>query len=240
MTRFGRAICRDWVKMGGLIVPAGDGLRLLRAPYPERPHLPRLYDHWQHWLWTTHSRAAMLLLEQAGAAGDVKTAYAASSAITVTALNGGIASSATWVAGWGSGTIDNSANLYLDYMLAASLVAESAGLTAGEARMYGVAELADDTYPDCLSSGTEGTEGAVTFIDTEIRDSVAKLAAVTATDTTASRVYPMSCGSMNAVFGAQFSPRKWFVFITHSMVAALETSGNAVYVKGVYANVAQS
>jgi len=173
------------------------------------------------------------------AAGDVKIKYVASSAITVTALNGAIASSATWIAGWGSGTIDNSSALYPDYSINASLVAESSGLTAGEARMYLVAELSDDAYGDLLSSGTEGTEGAITFHDVNVRDANCRLAAVTATDTTASQVYPMSCSSVAAVFGGVV-PRKFFIFITHSMVAALETAGNAVHVIGVYYTVAQS
>lgn len=162
----------------------------------------------------------------------IKLDYVASSALTVTALNAGLASSATWVAGWGSGEIDNTSNEYIDYLISASLVAESAGLTAGQARMYVVGLLADSVYPDCLSSGTEGTEGAITFTDTEQRDSVARLAAVTDTDTGASEVYPMGPVSVAALFGG-ICPAKFFIFITHSMVAALETAGNAVYVKGV-------
>ena len=55
------------------------------------------------------------------AAGDVKLAYAASANQTVTNLHS-LASSQTWVAGWESGLIDNTTNLYEDYRVTAMLV----------------------------------------------------------------------------------------------------------------------
>ena len=167
------------------------------------------------------------------AAGDIKVAYAASSDLTVTALNG-LASSATWVAGWESAAIDNSTNLYLDYSVRAKITAESAGLTAGEIRLYLVAELDDATFPDVF----DGTESAETVTDTEIRDAICRLGAFTQTDTTASRVYYLDCPSVAAVFGGNL-PRKFVIFITQSTVAALETTGNQVTIKGRYETVAQ-
>lgn len=186
------------------------------------------------WLYTSKSRLAHLLLEQSGAAGDVKLTYAASASQTVTNLQGLVAS-ATWVAGWESGAIDNSSNKYTDYAINAVIVVESAGLTAGEIRMYLVPELEDASWPDVF----DGTESAETITDTEIRDAICFLAATTVTDTTASRTYYLLCPSASAVFGGSL-PRKFVIFITQSTVAALETSGNAVYIRGVYPNVAQS
>lgn len=173
------------------------------------------------------------------AAGDVKRVYVAASTLTQTALDA-IASNATWVAGWGSAAIDNSSGLYLDYAINAVLQVESAGLAAGEIRMYLIAELNDSAFPDCLSTGTEGAEGVVTFTDTEIRDTVCRLAAFTVTDTTASRIYTIMCPSVAAVFGSV--PRKFFIFITQSSGANLESTGdpNQVYVRAEYATVAQS
>lgn len=184
-------------------------------------------------LYTSNSRWAFVLLEEAGAAGDVKLAYAASSAITVTNLHG-ISSSSTFVAGWESGAIDNSTNLYLDYIINAAIVVESAGLSAGEIRLYLVAELEDSSWPDVFD-GTESSPETIT--DTEIRDAICRLAAVSVTDTTASRTYYLQCPSVAAVFGGTV-PRKFIIFITQSTNTTLETSGNAVYVKGVYQNVA--
>jgi hypothetical protein len=53
-----------------------------------------------------------------------------------------------------------------------------------------------------------------------------------------SRVYTMPQTSVLSRIG--FCPRKCALYVAHSMVAALETSGNAIYVKGASANVAQS
>lgn len=164
------------------------------------------------------------------AIGDLT--YRASSALTVTALNGGIASSSTWVAGWTSGTIDNTSNKDLDVLISGTFVAESSGLTAGELRVYVYAMLDDSTWPDIFSSGTEGTEGTATLADTEIRDASIIPLWSTITDTSASRVYTMPKQSIAARFGGTLPP-KFALFVTHSMVAALETSGNAIYAVGV-------
>lgn len=168
------------------------------------------------------------------AAGDIKLAYAASSSLTVTNL-AGLAASSTWVAGWESGAIDNSSSLYSDYIVNAQITVESAGLSAGEIRMYLVAELDDSSWPDVF----DGTESTETITDTEIRDAICRLAAITVTDTTASRVYYLNCPSAAAVFNGTL-PRKFVIFITQSTGTTLETTGQAVFVKGVYQTVAQS
>lgn len=166
------------------------------------------------------------------ATGDILVKYGASANQTVTALDG-LASSATWVAGWESAAIDNSSNGYDDVLVTVKITAESAGLAAGEIRVYLVGELDDSTWPDVF----DGTASTETVTDTEIRDAICKLGAVTATDTTASRVYYLGPFSAKNVFGGVL-PRKFVIFITHSMSAALETSGNQVTTKGVYYNVA--
>ena len=170
------------------------------------------------------------------AAGDVKKAYAASSALTQTNLDG-LASSATHVAGWESDAIDNSSNKYLDYIVNAKFQVESAGLAAGEIRMHFVAEMDDTTWPDVF----DGTESTETVTDTEIASAICRLGAITATDTTASRVYYLQCPSVAAVFGGTI-PRKFVVFVTQSTSTTLETTGdpNQVYVVGVYETVATS
>ena len=165
------------------------------------------------------------------AAGDIKKAYAASVALTVTNLHS-LATSATWVAGWESAEIDNTVNLYLDYAVEA-LIRVGAAPTAGEIRMYLVKERLDATWPDVF----DGTESAETITDTEIRDAIARPAAATVTDATASRDYFLTCPSVAAVFGGNM-PRKFSVFITHSTVQALAATTNAVAVTGSYETVA--
>jgi hypothetical protein len=147
----------------------------------------------------------------------------------VTSLNGLVAS-ATWVAGWESVLIDNTSLLYVDYRVTAKITVESAGLTAGEIRLYLVGMLDDSTWPDVF----DGTQSAETVTDTEIRDAICRLGAITSTDTTASRAYYLEVPSVAAVFGGNM-PSKFLIFLTQSTVAALETSGQQVTVKGVYA-----
>jgi len=163
---------------------------------------------------------------------DRKLAHVASADLTVTNL-AGLAASTTWVAGWESGAIDNTSNKYLDYRITAKITVESAGLAAGEIRMYLVGMLDDTNWPDVF----DGTEGAETVTDTEIRDAICKPAASTRTDTTASRVYYLDCPSVAAVFDGNL-PAKFVIFITQSTGTTLETSGQQVTIKGSYETVA--
>lgn len=166
------------------------------------------------------------------AAGDVKQIFIASSALTQTSLDA-LVSSTTWVAGWESGAIDNSAG-NTDYAIGVKIQAESAGLTAGEIRVYIVAEQDDSTWPDVF----DGTESTETITSVEIRDAICFLIAACRTTTTASRTYYLSCPSLAAKIGA--IPRKFVIFIAHSMVAATESTGdpNQVYVRATHLNIA--
>lgn len=165
-----------------------------------------------------------------------KLTYRASSNLTVTNL-AGIASSATWVAGWTSGTIDNTSNLDLDVLVSAHFTVESSGLAAGEIRVYVYAMLDDSNWPDILSAGTEGTEGTCTLHDTNTRDSSVRLIWSTATDTTASQVYAMPKTSIAAFFGG-ILPSKFAIIVAQSTGTTLETSGQQVTVQGVYETIA--
>ena len=168
---------------------------------------------------------------------DAYPSYLASSNLTVTNLHS-IATSATWVAGWTGPIIDNTgaAPRAADFRLTAKITVAAAGLAAGEIRLYLIDMLDDTNWPDIYSAGTEGTEGTATFIDTEIRNAF-QIADVVTTDTTASRVYPLRCPSVAAVFGGNI-PHKFFPFICHSTGANLAASGNQVTVKGTYFTIA--
>lgn len=168
------------------------------------------------------------------AQGDIKLAYASSSNQTVTSLDG-LASSSTHVAGVELGAIDNTTNLYEDYRISAKITAESSGLSAGEIRMYLVAPLDDSTWPDVF----DGTLSSETVTDTEIRDAICHLGALTVTDTTASRVYYLDINSVAAVFGGNL-PKKFVIFITQSTGTTIETTGNQVTITGSYHTVAPS
>ena len=166
-----------------------------------------------------------------------KIAYAASSNLTVTNLNS-IATSSTWSAGWTSGTIDNTSNLYLDYLITVKITLGTT-LTAGEVRVYVYAMLDDSNWNDIFSAGTEGTEGTATVHDTELLDGNAalKLLGVMPTDTTNSQVYSLDPRSVAQLYGG-ICPAKFAIFIAHNTGANLAASGNQVSVKGVYSTSA--
>lgn len=167
-------------------------------------------------------------------AGDIKLKYGTTQALTQTNLDG-LASSTSFTAGWTSASIDNTSNLAIDFLITGQFQVESTGLTAGEIRVstYAVMNPTGPTWPDLFSAGTEGTEGTATISDTEIRDSAFVPLWVTITDTTASRVYPMSSRSIKEAFGTV--PQMFALFVAQSTVAALETTGdpNVLYYQPV-------
>lgn len=169
------------------------------------------------------------------AAGDVKIAYAASSNLTVTGIDG-VASSSTHVSGGETNEVDNTTNLYLDYLVSGKITVESAGLSAGEIRVWVVPRTDDSTYP----GGFDGTAGAETtpLDDANGTMAGAVLAKVIQTDTTASQVYYVAPFSVAALFGG-VCPAKFVIFVTQSTGTTLETSGNQITVKGMFINVAQ-
>lgn len=164
--------------------------------------------------------------------GNITTEYAASSNLTVTNLHS-VASSSTWIAGWESGAVDNTSNKYADYLVSAKITVAAASLAAGEIRVYAVGMLDDSTWPDVF----DGTESVETITDTEMRDAICKLGAVSATDTTNSDVYYLGPFSVASLFGG-VCPAKFVIFITHSTGQNLAASGNQVTIKGVYYAVA--
>lgn len=165
------------------------------------------------------------------ATGDIQAQYAASANQTVTNLNS-LPTSATWIAGWEGGLIDNTSNLYLDYAITAKITVAAASLVAGEIRLYLVQMLDDSTWPDVF----DGTESTETVTDTEMRDAICFPAAWTATDTTNSDVYYLMCPSVEAVFNGNL-PAKFVIFITHSTGQNLAASGNQVTIKGSFRKV---
>lgn len=165
---------------------------------------------------------------------DAYPSYLASSNLTVTNLNS-LTSSSTHITGWEGGAIDNSGSAPRagDFRITAKITVASAGLSAGEIRLYLVGMLDDSTWPDVF----DGTESVETVTDIEIRNAICRPAAQTDTDTTASRVYYLECASVAAVFGGNM-PHKFVPFITQSTGAALAASGNQVTVKGSYFTIA--
>ena len=163
--------------------------------------------------------------------------YGTDAAFTQTNLDG-IASSATWVAGWTSASIDNTSTKAIDYLVQGQFQVESTGLSAGAINVWAYAPLNDTpTWPDLFSAGTEGTEGTATLHDTEIRDTL-RLVVSIATDTTASRYYSFQPVSIRSLFGQM--PAHFALFVAQSTGAALETTGdpNQIYYQAIKYDVA--
>jgi hypothetical protein len=192
------------------------------------------------WLVTSPSRLAFALREHAGAAGDVTTIYGTTTALTQTSLDG-VASSSTFLSGWTSDAIDNTSIKAQDYLITGNFQAESAGLAAGQIRVYVYASYNGTNWPDLFSAGTEGAEGTATIHDANILAGHMILLWATDTDTTASQNYPMPPRSVAAAFGGVV-PKKFAIYVAQSTGAALETTGdpNRVEYTAISYNVAQA
>ena len=168
------------------------------------------------------------------ASGDVKLVFGTSTDVTVTNLHA-IASSATWIAGWESGIVDNTANLYEDYFLSGVFQVHSSAVTAAtEIRVYLFAMTSDTTYPDLM----DGTESADAWSSTGARDASAKLIAVCQVPVvTADLYYSFGQVSVANCFGG-VCPPKFGIFVTQNTGQVLGAANNVVTIQGVYHNVA--
>lgn len=153
-------------------------------------------------------------------AGDIKLQYGTPADLTITLAS--LASSASLVAGQESTAIDNTTNEYLD-VLVSGFVTSGTTPTAGSLEVWVYAQLEDTpTYPDVL----DGTDSAETCTSRDVMFAGMRLGARIVTTTTSDFRYPIAPFSVAALFGGQM-PRRWGVFVTHVMVAALNaTAGN--------------
>ena len=169
-------------------------------------------------------------------AGDIKTKYAASTSLTVTNLHS-LASSSDYTAGWGSATITNTSNNYEDYLIGATFTTNASNRQSGAINIYVIGALNDTpTYP-AVASGTLGTEGAISFTDTEERDSICRLLTSIPVDNTASAIYAVSQSAIAQLFGGRV-PTHFCLYVSQNAAttttAGLASSGSAIYSTPVY------
>jgi len=166
------------------------------------------------------------------ATGDIRLAYAASSAVTITLAS--LATDANLLTGRESAEVVNTTNLYADYLLAGQITVGTSPTTAKEIRVYVVGLMEDATYPDVF----DGTDSAETVSGVGTRDSVCKLAAVIPTIATSSLVYYFGSVSVASLFGGVM-PKKFVVFVTHNTAVNLHaTAGNhAIYITPVFSKI---
>lgn len=166
------------------------------------------------------------------ATGDIKLAYAASAALTITLAS--LATDANLLAGRESSAVDNTTDKFLDYLLGGKITTGTSPTDVKEIRVYVAALIEDATYPDVL----DGTDSAETITSAGIRDAALRLAAVLATNNSSDRTYYFGPISIAALFGGTV-PKKFVVFVTHNTGVNLNSTGGnqAIYVTGVYENV---
>lgn len=151
--------------------------------------------------------------------------YSAATALTVTNLHS-LASSAT--AGWQSGVVDNTSNLYVDALV--QVVLDFANTApANDKCVYVLAYGGDES--GVYSNPASGTEGAITL--TNITNTAQNLRLLGIIPyTTQDEVSESSPMSVAAAFGGILPPY-WGVVVLNYSGAALAASGNTVKYVGV-------
>lgn len=165
-------------------------------------------------------------------AGDIKLKYpAASTAVTVTNLHS-LASDQSYLGGWTSNSVSNTTNVYQDYMVSGTFTTHASNRQAGNIYVYIVAALNDTPTWTATASGTIGTEGALSFTDTEERDSLCRLLTVIPVDNTASAVYAFPPTAIANLFNGVV-PTHFAIFVTQNCgtttTAGLAAAGSAIY-----------
>jgi hypothetical protein len=152
---------------------------------------------------------------------NVKLAYAASAAMTITLAS--LASSSTFLVGQESTAIVNTTDLYVDGRIMVKITTSATAPTVDtEIRIYGVQPLDDTpTWPDTMT----GTNAGRTVTNAYILDSAFILLGATAVSATAAVGYPIRTLTLAEAFG--FVPKRFSVYVTHNTVQALHaTAGN--------------
>jgi hypothetical protein len=151
---------------------------------------------------------------------DLKLAYGTATDLTITLAS--MASDTNLLTGGESATIDNSANLFLDYLVSGKITAGTSPTAARSIEVWAVGSWDGTNWPDVF----DGTESAETITSADIKASVCRFLAAMATANTTDRVYHFGPVSLASAFGGTLPP-KVVLFITHSTGVALNsTSGN--------------
>lgn len=170
---------------------------------------------------------------------NVKEAFGSVTSLTITNLNS-LASSAT--AGWQSGTIDNSSDLFLDYQVAIKLAAVNTAPGSSKALYVYAAGLLDDGGSDYGTTGAasggalSGSEGTLTFPDVQVNSvNIPRIGTIPYVGQNAAIISPIF--SVAAAFNGSV-PIKFALAIVNHAGFTLASSGNYVKVRGVYRTVA--
>jgi hypothetical protein len=161
---------------------------------------------------------------------SIKIAYANSADLTINSV-ASLAASSTLVAGAESGSVDNTSNLYTDYMLGGYFTAGAANSQVGVIEVHVVGMVNDTEWPSVF----DGTDSAET-IDASVKSAACRLAATIPTVATNDKVYPFGPVSVAAAFGGTL-PKKFVVWVTHTAhtsTGTIAATGNKISITPVY------
>ena len=168
------------------------------------------------------------------AAGDTKIVYGASSNLTITLA--ALATDASLLTGRESTAVDNTANLYIDYLLSGFITVGTSPTTAKIIEVHVAGLMDDNTFPGVF----DGTDSAETVTAAQ-KANLCRLAASIDTLGTSDIPYYFGPVSVAGLFGGVL-PKKFVVFVTHSTAVNLNATGgnHQITVTPVYFNTAAS
>lgn len=169
--------------------------------------------------------------------GDILLNYIASVTPTVTNLHS-LASAQDWNAGWTQNSVANTTNEYLDYLYSGTFTTHASNRQSGYINVYVIGSLNDTPTWPATASGTIGTEGALSFTDTEEKNSLCRLLVSIEVDNTASAIYTFPQTGIAQLFGG-IVPTHHALFIAQNCstttTAGLAAAGSAIYYTPVHA-----
>ncbi len=148
---------------------------------------------------------------------DLKLAYGTASDLTITLAS--MATDTNLLTGRESAVIDNSANLFLDYLVSGKITAGTSPTAARSIEVWAVGSWDGTNWPDVF----DGTESAETITSADIKSSICRFVAAMATANTSDRTYHFGPVSLAAAFGGTLPP-KVVLFVTHSTGVNLNSS----------------
>lgn len=164
---------------------------------------------------------------------DVKLNYPAASDVTITLAS--LGSDTNLLAGRESTAIDNTSNLYLDYLLSGKIRTGTSPTTAKSIQVWLIGSWDNGTnWPDVF----DGTDSAETITSANHKNAICRFVADMTTDATSDRDYHFGPVSVAAAFGGVV-PAKFVVWVVHNTAVALNATGSnhQIRIQPVYQTV---
>jgi hypothetical protein len=163
---------------------------------------------------------------------NVKLFYVTASDATITLAS--LASDTNLLAGRESSEIDNSSNLYLDYLVSGKVTTGTSPTTVRSIEVWAVGSWDGTNWPDVF----DGTDSNETITSANHKASICRFVASMSTDATSNRTYAFGPVSIASVFGGTLPP-KFVVFVVHNTGVALNatSSNHQIRIQPVYETV---